>query len=329
MSFASLAYGQGASFDKTIFVNTGRPVAGAKITLCNHHTSPPNPCTDLATICGNVELSGGTIANPTKTDGYGNVLVFLAFGVYDYSVSGNGISTVTYKGLTLNNGTGGTVSSVSGLSPLFTVTNPSGAATFALSNAAANKVFGNCTGSLGAPSYCSITGAMLPNPSASTLGGIESFVASPNQWINAISTSGVPSATQPAFTDISGTLLVNRLTPGSNGNCIVTVAGTPAWTSCVPGASANFAIYTASVTPGCATANPPGSICSNTLTWSGTFADTSYVAMCSGTNVPQGVPGINAVQNLTTTTVDAITTNINQGNVSGQYQKISCVGIHL
>lgn len=88
------------------------------------------------------------------------------------------------------------------------------------------------------------------------------------------------------------------------------------------------AIRTASVNPGCTTAAPPGSICSNTLTWSSAFADTAYFAVCSGTNVPQGVPGVNAVQNLTTTTVDVVTTNINQGNVAGQYQKISCIGVH-
>lgn len=87
-------------------------------------------------------------------------------------------------------------------------------------------------------------------------------------------------------------------------------------------------IATASKTTGCATANPPGSICTDTLTWSTAFADTAYFAVCSGTNVPQGVPGVNAVQGQTTTTVDVVTTNINQGNVSGQYAKINCIGVH-
>jgi hypothetical protein len=45
--------------------------------------------------------------------------------------------------------------------------------------------------------------ARLPNPTASTLGGIESFASVAHQWINAISTSGVPSATQPACGDLS------------------------------------------------------------------------------------------------------------------------------
>lgn len=57
----------------------------------------------------------------------------------------------------------------------------------------------------------SLTGSFLPNPSASTLGGIESYVAVSHQWINAISTSGVPSSTQPAFSDISSNLGLSQL----------------------------------------------------------------------------------------------------------------------
>ena len=69
----------------------------------------------------------------------------------------------------------------------------------------ANQVLATPNGSTGAVSLRSLVGADLPNPSASTLGGIESYVAQSHQWINAISTSGVPASTQPAFTDISGT----------------------------------------------------------------------------------------------------------------------------
>ncbi len=59
------------------------------------------------------------------------------------------------------------------------------------------------------PAFSDISGSVaasqLPNPSASTLGGIESLASTSHQWINAISTSGVPSSTQPAYSDISGT----------------------------------------------------------------------------------------------------------------------------
>jgi hypothetical protein len=48
-------------------------------------------------------------------------------------------------------------------------------------------------------------GADLPNPSASTLGGTQSKAVVASNFLTGISTSGVPSAAQPAFTDISGT----------------------------------------------------------------------------------------------------------------------------
>ncbi|HWX83938.1 MAG TPA: hypothetical protein VNZ48_10115 [Xanthobacteraceae bacterium] len=45
--------------------------------------------------------------------------------------------------------------------------------------------------------------ADLPPPTATTLGGIESIVAAAHQWIDSISTSGVPHQSQPATTDLS------------------------------------------------------------------------------------------------------------------------------
>ena len=76
-------------------------------------------------------------------------------------------------------------------------------------------------GSSGAPAFRAIVGADLPNPSATTLGGIESKAAITSQWINSISTSGVPTSSQPAFTDISGqaslTTQVSGILPIANG----------------------------------------------------------------------------------------------------------------
>jgi hypothetical protein len=106
--FAALpAFGQGASWQTTVITNVGRPVAGASVTVCTHVVNPPNPCTNLATIYGNVELSGSPIANPTVTDGYGNVTIYIAPGTIDYTVSGNGIQTITYVGITVGGSGGG------------------------------------------------------------------------------------------------------------------------------------------------------------------------------------------------------------------------------
>ena len=62
----------------------------------------------------------------------------------------------------------------------------------------------------GTVSQAAIVGSDLPNPSATTLGGIQSAAAVSHQWIASISTSGVPALSQPAFTDISGTLAATQ-----------------------------------------------------------------------------------------------------------------------
>jgi hypothetical protein len=88
----------------------------------------------------------------------------------------------------------------------------SGTVTLTAKTQTGNCVFSSpSNGSSGAPSCRSLVGADIPNPSASTLGGIESLASTAHQWINAVSTSGVPSATQPAFTDISGSATAAQL----------------------------------------------------------------------------------------------------------------------
>lgn len=63
--------------------------------------------------------------------------------------------------------------------------------------------------------------ARLPNPSASTLGGIESFTAVSNQWIRSISTAGVPASSQPNFTDLAGNIAIGQITALSTNNSIL------------------------------------------------------------------------------------------------------------
>ncbi len=46
--------------------------------------------------------------------------------------------------------------------------------------------------------------ARLPDPTSATLGGVQSIAPTASQWLDSISTSGVPHASQPAFSDISG-----------------------------------------------------------------------------------------------------------------------------
>ena len=63
----------------------------------------------------------------------------------------------------------------------------------------------------GAWTATAITGAMLPNPSGSTLGGVESITSASHNWVAYIDTSGVPHQSQPGFADISGTISAGQL----------------------------------------------------------------------------------------------------------------------
>ena len=75
---------------------------------------------------------------------------------------------------------------------------------------AAQNVLGPCTtsqvivgaGASADPVCGGVPAAALPNPSASTLGGIESIAALAHTWIASIDTSGVPHQSQPATADL-------------------------------------------------------------------------------------------------------------------------------
>jgi hypothetical protein len=90
-------------------------------------------------------------------------------------------------------GTGsGTVTSVGGAAPLFTVTNPTTTPTFTLSNAAAQSLWGNPAGSSGTPIYTSspvVSGSLTAN-------GLNSS-GTTNGQINLV-TTGTPGAAPPS-----------------------------------------------------------------------------------------------------------------------------------
>ena len=142
--------------------------------------------------------SAGTSGYVLATDGSGNTS-WLA-------VTGTG--TVTSVGLALPG-----IFTISG-SPV----TAAGTLTGTLATQVKNLVWaGPSTGANAAPTFRSLVGADLPNPAASTLGGIESLSAVTSKWINQISTSGVPSATQPNFNDLLGAVTLAQFpTQGSS-----------------------------------------------------------------------------------------------------------------
>lgn len=82
----------------------------------------------------------------------------------------------------------GTVTSVSGLTPLFSVADATTTPTFALSTAAADTVFGNCATSTATPSYCTITSNMLPEATTNTPGIVT--VTGPFSYVPTVTNSG-------------------------------------------------------------------------------------------------------------------------------------------
>lgn len=118
---------------------------------------------------------------------------------------------------------------------------------------------GPSSGGAGFPSPRAIVGADLPNPSGSTLGGIESLTCASHQWLNTISTVGVPTCSQPSFADISSSLACSQQpaftgdTASPAGSCTTTTVkvngvafGTSPSTDTIPViTAANTSTYTA------------------------------------------------------------------------------------
>lgn len=73
------------------------------------------------------------------------------------------------------------------------------------------------------------TGAQLPFPSASTLGGVESATAPANQWMNGINTSGVPQFAQPGFTNLTGNISIGQINNGLGANSSTVLFGDNSW----------------------------------------------------------------------------------------------------
>jgi hypothetical protein len=65
---------------------------------------------------------------------------------------------------------------------------------------------------------------VLPNPTSSALGGVESIVQTTNNWVQYIDTSGVPHLAQPAFSNLNGSLTCGQ-TPAFSGGDATSSAG--------------------------------------------------------------------------------------------------------
>jgi hypothetical protein len=129
-----------------------------------------------------------------------------------------------------------------------------------LTSQAAKLFLATPSGASGVPSFRALVGADLPNPSASTLGGVQSIAVIAHQFVTGISTSGVPTSAQPAFTDISGQIS-NAQGPTDAANTVrgnFTGSATPPIGNAMPSCSAsNQALkYTSGAGIGCLSYSP-------------------------------------------------------------------------
>lgn len=176
--------------------------------------------------------------------------------------------------------------------------------------------------------------ARLPNPSASTLGGVQSKVAVSNQFLTSISTSGVPVSAQPGFSNLSGTAgttqggtglasystgdmlyasgsntLANR-SIGSTGQVLTVSGGLPTWAS--PSSGSNLQAFT---TPGSSTWNKPATgNMTQVQCWGGGGGG-------GGGGTPGGAGGGSYVENTfrTSTLPSSVTVTVGAGGTGGAF----------
>lgn len=88
----------------------------------------------------------------------------------------------------------------------------------------ANQIFsGPSTGAAAVPAFRALVGADMPLPTAVSLGGAFSKTAATSQWLRSLGTDGAFTASQPAFSDVSGSWACSQ-SPALTGN-VTTAAG--------------------------------------------------------------------------------------------------------
>lgn len=168
----------------------------------------PNATDTFALLAATQTLSNKTFASPTLS---GTLVTAFGTGVLHSDSGGN----ITSSLVSMTADTAGTLSTTQGGTNLTSYT--LGDTLYSSATNTLAKLLGNTTttqkflsmtgtGSAGAaPAWSTLVGANLPNPGASSLGGVESIAAVTHNFLTSISTSGVPAQAQPAFTDVSGT----------------------------------------------------------------------------------------------------------------------------
>lgn len=97
------AFGQALAFHDVVLSGNGQPLGGAPITVCAS-TATGVPCSPVSMIFSNA--TGTPLANPTATDGLGNIQFWATAGNYQLCVGGTAVIPYCYY-FTLGGGGGG------------------------------------------------------------------------------------------------------------------------------------------------------------------------------------------------------------------------------
>lgn len=215
-SGAALALPGPQSLSPIIDRNFGAP--SAQGTILNRGASTWSATAQP--ILGVNGVTGGQVTLNGSTNGAAVLKVAPSAGTVNFQLpttngSANFVLITDGSGNTswVNNVSGGTVQSVGLALPaaVFSISGSpvtgTGTLTGSFTTQNSNLVWaGPISGVAATPTFRSLVGADLPNPSSSTLGGIRSAVAVANSWVSSISTAGIPGFTQPNFTNIAGAI---------------------------------------------------------------------------------------------------------------------------
>lgn len=102
-------------------------------------------------------------------------------------------------------------------------------------SALANTFYaGPTSGPAAAPTFRAIVGADLPLPTGATLGAVFSKTAAASNWLRSLGTDGIFTASQPAFTDISGQATLAQFPDIAADTVLGRAAGTTGVPSAMP-----------------------------------------------------------------------------------------------
>ena len=87
LSLPIVAFGQNAAYHDIVLGGNGQPLGGATVTVCAS-SATGTPCSPMVAIYNAASIA---IANPTTTDGLGNVSFWAPPGSYQFCVSGNAV----------------------------------------------------------------------------------------------------------------------------------------------------------------------------------------------------------------------------------------------